>query len=518
MKTIFAFAWLFVLWACHTPPPAQDTPARVVAADYAQPFFADSARAENVKKAAAVVESLFRKYAAENNIPGLAYGVVVGDQLVIANGFGVASLSSQTPVTTQTLFRIASMSKSFTALAILRLRDEGKLQLTDPVEKYITAFSKLRYPTADSPRITIEHLMTMAAGFPEDNPWGDRQLADTDEELIHLLEAGLSFSNAPGIGYEYSNQGFASLGKIITEVSGQPYQQYIRAKILAPLGMHHAQWDYRQVPPENLALGYRWEDEQWKEEPLLADGSYGAMGGLICSVAEFARYLSLHMQAWPPRSGAESPVALRSTLREMHQLHNVSGVMNQYRNKPCPVVTGYGYGLGYRKDCRGITTLRHGGGLPGFGSEWRFYQEYGIGIVSLSNRTYAGLGNTNAQVLDTLIQLANLQPRQLPASPVLVQRQQEIVRALKQWQETDLDIFAENFFLDRSLVRWKADTQTWWAELGPVMAVTAVVPENQLRGTFAVEGTRKDLQVFFTLTPEREPRVQQLDVSLIDKP
>lgn len=518
MKTIFAFAWFFVLWACHTPPPAQDTPARAVAADYAQPFFADSARAENVQKAAAVVESLFRKYAAENNIPGLAYGVVVGDQLVIANGFGVASLSSQTPVTTQTLFRIASMSKSFTALAILRLRDEGKLQLTDPVENYLPAFSKLRYPTADSPRITIEHLMTMSAGFPEDNPWGDRQLADTDEELIRLLETGLSFSNAPGTVYEYSNLGFACLGKIITEVSGQPYQQYIRENILEPLQMHEAEWEYTRVPPEKVALGYRWEDGQWKEEPLLADGSYGAMGGLICSVEEFANYLSLHLQAWPPRSGAESQVAWRSSLREMHQLHKVGGVAGQYMGKPCAVVTGYGYGLGYRKDCRGITTLRHGGGLPGYGSEWRFYQEYGIGIVSLSNRTYAGLGNTNALVLDTLIQLARLKPRQLPPSPVLAQRQQEIVRAMQQWQETDLSIFAENFFLDRSLEHWKTDTQKWWSEMGSVIRITDVEPENQLRGTFTIEGEKKTMRIFFTLTPESEPRVQQVDVSFINKP
>ncbi len=518
MKTIFAFAWLFVLWACHTPPPAQDTPARVVAADYAQPFFADSARAENVKKAAAVVESLFRKYAAENNIPGLAYGVVVGDQLVIANGFGVASLSSQTPVTTQTLFRIASMSKSFTALAILRLRDEGKLQLTDPVEKHITAFSKLRYPTADSPPITIENLLTMSAGFPEDNPWGDRQLADTDEELIRLLETGLSFSNAPGTVYEYSNLGFASLGKIITEVAGQPYQQYIREKILDPLGMLHAKWEYTQVPREKLALGYRWEDEQWKEEPLLSDGSYGAMGGLICSVEDFSNYISFHLQAWPPRHDAESPVAQRSSVREMHQLHRVGAVAGQYRGQSCPTVTGYGYGLGYRQDCRGITTLRHGGGLPGFGSEWRIYPEYGIGIVSLSNRTYAGLGNTNAAALDTLIQLAQLKPRQLPVPAMLAQRQRELVQALQRWQDADLPIFAENFFLDRSLSHWKTDAQKWWDEVGPLKQIHAVVPENQLRGSFVVDGEKKKMRIFFTLTPEHEPRVQQVDVSLIDNP
>ena len=128
------------------------------------------------------------------------------------------------------------MTKSFTALAILQLRDAGKLRLDDSVHTYVPALKDVAYLTQDAPPITIRHLLTHAAGFPEDNPWGDRQLADSPDEFIELLEAGISFSNVPGVAYEYSNLGFTLLGTIITNVSGQPYQQYIRENILEPLG------------------------------------------------------------------------------------------------------------------------------------------------------------------------------------------------------------------------------------------------------------------------------------------
>jgi CubicO group peptidase (beta-lactamase class C family) len=107
------------------------------------------------------------------------------------------------------------MSKSFTAMAILKLRDEGKLNLDDPAYKYIPELKNLHYPTADAPHITIRHLLSHSAGFPEDNPWGDRQLADNDKDLMAFIGKQISFSNPPGIAYEYSNLGFALLGKII---------------------------------------------------------------------------------------------------------------------------------------------------------------------------------------------------------------------------------------------------------------------------------------------------------------
>jgi hypothetical protein len=191
---------------------------------------------------------------------------------------------------------------------------------------------------------------------------------------------------------------------------------------------------------------------------------------------------------------------------------------NKNRNgEPCPIVSGYGYGLGYRQDCNGTVTIRHGGGLPGYGSEWRFLPDYGIGIVSLSNLTYGGLGAANAKVLDTLIYLAKLKPRNLPPSRTLIQKQKEIVEVIQSWQNNKLGIFAENFFLDQSLDAWKQSSSKLLSESGKLMLVGPIVPENQLCGTFIIECEMKNIEVFFTLTPEHSPLIQQLDLTLLDK-
>ncbi len=488
--------------------------------DFKSAQFEGQDRLGKMKAAFPVIDKIFQDHFENNHFPGMAYGIVADGQLVHSNSFGIANISSNSLSTAQTAFRIASMSKSFTALSILKLRDEGKLNLHDPVSKYIPEMGKIARLTKDSPVITIEHLLTMSAGFPEDNPWGDRQLDDTDEELLGLIRQGISFSEAPGVTFEYSNLGFGMLGKIVSAVSGISYQQYINENILTPLGMKDSGWEYSEIPKEQLATGYRWEDEQWKEEPFLHDGAYGAMGGLICSVDNFSKYLQLHLSAWPPRNDEESPVIRRSSLREMHQLQRFGGLFPNNKTRSgelCPVISGYGYGLGYRRDCKDVVSIRHGGGLPGFGSEWRFFPDLGIGIVSLSNLTYGGMGSTNAKALDTLIYMASLKPRTLPVSTILKQRQNEIAELIQGWPEEKQNILAENFFLDQSLEAWKKTTSKILDESGRIIQVKEVIPENQLRGTFLIECEKKDIEVFFTLTPEHTPLLQQLDLSLQEK-
>ena len=215
-------------------------------------------------------------------------------------------MPAKAPVDADTVFRIASMTKSFTAISILKLRDEGKLSLDDPAERYVPEMAGLKYPTSDAPKITIRHLLSHAEGFPEDNPWGDRQLADTDEQLSQMLRGGIPFSNAPGLVYEYSNLGFAILGRIVTNVSKMPYTEYVTANILRPLGMTSTTLEPTTVPANRLAHGYRWEDEQWKDEPLLANGSFGSMGGMLTSVRDLSRYVGVFLSAWPPRDGPET--------------------------------------------------------------------------------------------------------------------------------------------------------------------------------------------------------------------
>jgi len=501
---------------CYQPASGQgNPPAASFNNAYKPPLFRDSSRLRKMAAAYPAIDKIYRDWAAKNHFPGLAYGIVADGQLIYSGNIGFTELSGKKPVRSNSLFRIASMTKSFTAMAILKLRDQGRLSLEDPVYKYIPEIRKMPRLTADAPAITIRNLMTHSAGFPEDNPWGDRQLANTDEELIRLIEKGVSFSNAPGVSYEYSNLGFALLGRIVSVVSGEPYQKYITKNILEPLGMRHTIWEYTQAPPDLLAHGYRWQNGKWDEEPLLHDGSYGAMGGLITSIDDFSRYVALHIAAWPPRSEEDKGPLKRSSLREMHQPHTFSNLNTSFRypdGRTCPIVNFYDYGLGWTRDCEGRVYVGHSGGLPGFGSQWRFMPEYGIGVIALANLTYAGLGTSNLAVLDTLIAIAGLQPRQLPPSDILDKRKDQLVQLLPEWSGAATSgIFAVNFFKDYSVDSLRKICKGLYEKAGRIKSVGSVQPENQMRGEFILEGEKADIHVFFTLTPENPPLIQQIN-------
>jgi CubicO group peptidase (beta-lactamase class C family) len=172
-------------------------------------------------------------------------------------------------------------------MAILKLRDQGKLHLDEPASKYVPELKGQKLVSQDGPEITIRHLMTHGAGFPEDNPWGDRQLGISDAAFSAMLKKGIQFSNNPGNTYEYSNMGFALLGRIIQHISKKSYQNYIQEEIWKPLGMKNTYWEYEKVPKGSLALGYRYINSEWVEQPMEHDGAYGAMGGMLTTIEDF---------------------------------------------------------------------------------------------------------------------------------------------------------------------------------------------------------------------------------------
>jgi CubicO group peptidase (beta-lactamase class C family) len=491
------------------------------AAQYAEPVFTDAQRLQKIQATIPLLDSLFTQYAMQRHFPGFAYGLIIDGKLVHTSTLGYTDISKQIRVTPQSVFRVASMSKSFTAMAILKLRDEGKLRLDDPASKYIPQMAKLKYLTNDAAPITVRHLLTHAAGFPEDNPWGDRQLADTDAELMKLIEGGVSFSNVPGVAYEYSNLGFALLGRIVTNVSGKPYQQYITENILKPLGMNNSYWEYTKVPAQQLAHGYRWINEQWREEALLHDGSYGAMGGLMSSIEDFAKYVALHMSATPPRNAKETRPVKRSSLREMQMPWNFGGLNANYRypnGRACAQASAYAYGLVWSKDCQGRVGVGHSGGLPGFGSQWSILPDYGIGIVSFANVTYAGTGGFNVRALDTIIALTGIKPREIPASAILNQRKEQLVKLLPGWNGAEKSgIFAENFFPDYPIDSLKKQAATLFAKAGKISGVGEMQAQNQLRGTFLLKGENNDIMIYFTLTPETPALIQEFRMAEVRK-
>jgi CubicO group peptidase (beta-lactamase class C family) len=451
-------------------------------------------------------------------VPGAAWGIIADGALAHTGAAGFRDLAAKAPVDADTVFRIASMTKSFTAMSILKLRDEGKLSLDDPAERYVPELKGLVYPTTDSPRITIRHLLSHAEGFPEDNPWGDRQLADSDQQLSQMLRGGIPFSNAPGIAYEYSNYGFAILGRIVSNVSKMRYADYVAANILRPLAMTSTTLEPSSVPAQRLAHGYRWEDARWKDEPLLSNGSFGSMGGMLTSVRDLSRYVSVFLSAWPPRDGPETAPIRRSSLRELQHLWSPAPAsVTRDRAAGGGVqlnVGGYGYGLRIAQNCSFKTIVSHGGGLPGFGTVMTWLPDYGIGIVAFGNLTYTGWSGVATKAFDVLVKKGDLRPRQPTPSPALIDARAKVSRLVAAWDDRLADsIAAENLFLDQTKDRRRSEIERLRAVVGACTTDSGFDSiENALRGQWTLKCERGNLQVAITLAPTMPPRVQLLDV------
>ena len=477
------------------------------------PRFEDPQRAAKLAGAFPAIDSLMRAFAARTRVPGLAYGIVVDGRLAHVGTVGVREIESGSPVDTATVFRIASMTKSFTALAVLQLRDAGRLALDDPVERHVPELAGLRYPTADAPKITIRHLLTHSAGFPEDNPWGDQQLAVTDAQMAALMRAGIPFSTAPGTAYEYSNYGFAILGRVVANVSGMPYPRYLAERVLAPLGMGSTTMEATAVPADRLAHGYRRQDDRWLDEPPLPDGAFGPMGGMLTSVGDLARWVGFLLDAWPPRDDAERPPLGRASAREMQQVARYNGA-TAVRDTAAGTVAlsagGYGYGLGVRQSCLFPVSVSHSGGLPGYGSLMRWLPEHGVGIVAMGNLTYTPWGGVVDEALGLLHRTGGLVPRAPQPAPVLVERREQVSRLVARWDDALADsVAAMNLYLDESKERRRAAVERLRTQAGgECRAEGPLVAENALRGAWRMRCRDGDLRVAITLAPTEPARVQ----------
>ena len=476
-------------------PLAAQAPARGAASFKAPPArFADPDRAAKLAATFPEIDRVFREYAEREHIPGAVWGIIVDGRLAHVGVTGYRDVAAKAPVDSSTVFRIASMTKSFTAMAIMKLRDEGKLSLDDPAEKWVPELRGLTYPTTDSPRITIRHLMSHAEGFPEDNPWGDQQLAESEESFSRMMRGGIPFSNAPGVAYEYSNYGFAILGRIVTRASGVPYRRYIQETILRPLGM------------TSTTL-----------EPQLPDGAFGAMGGMLTSTRDLGIYVARYLDAWPARDGADPGPVRRASLREMQQIHRPNAGATFFRgpNGPPQLASGgYGFGLGISGNCDFAHIVAHSGGLPGFGSLMRWLPEYGVGIIAFGNRTYTGWGGPTNEAFALMRRTGALEPREPQPSPALEARREAVTRLILKWDDALADSLASvNLFLDRSRDRRRAEIQALTAKVGPCRSATEWNEvENALRGSWTIPCERGALRVAITLAPTTPPRVQHLSV------
>lgn len=480
------------------------------------PHFTEADRRARVLERCPALAPIFQRHLEQHHIPGLAYGVIVDGELIFSHRMGVRNVASGASIDADTVFRIASMTKSFVALAVLQLRDQGRLRLDEAVATYVPEFADLVYPTTDSPPITVRHLLSMNSGWPQDDPWGDRQIYRTDAAMSDFYRAGVSWSNPPGVTFEYSNYGYMVLGRIITNVAGIGALDYITQQILQPLGMHATVWNAADVPPDRLALGYRWEDEQWQEEPLLpAGGDVAGFAGLFTSINDLARWVALFQSAWPARNDGEESPLRRSSLREMQQIWRTDEptvTLPALGARPQLVTSGYGYGLSMRHNGR-WESAGHGGGLPGFGSHMRWAPAYGVGVVALANLTYGRVTGSCIKALDLLIEASQVQPYARPVAPALAAARDGVLRLLAGWDDAlAATLFADNFFLDCDVAHWQQTFDQLRAQHGLLTPDGPFVVENWLRGSWRMVGEQGWCQIGFTMSPTVPPQIQELEI------
>ena len=503
MRAFNGLAALLLLGASE-PALAQATPAVAPAAT-------------TIELLAPAIDAHFRRFQEEAHVPGLVWGIVQDGRLVHLGAAGVQDLESRRPVRPDTLFRIASMSKAFTALAILRLRDEGRLSLEAPVETYVPELRGWRYPTADSPRIRVRDLLNHVGGFVTDDPWGDRQTPLREAEFTAMLRTGVPFTRPPQTAYEYSNFGFALLGRIITNVSGRPYADYIAEEIMRPLGMASTGYEVSLSPQQRRALGYRWENDAWAREPDMAHGAFGAMGGVQTSAQDYARWVAFLLSAWPPRDGAEQGPVRRATVRELAQGSNFPSLARRpgTSTDACPQAATYGMGMRIAVDCDAGLTLAHGGGYPGYGSYVLLLPDHGIGLFALTNRTYAG---PSGPVWDAAMELHRaglLRGRQVPVSDALAATYAAAGAIYRAGNLTSgRDRLAMNFLMDRSADNWARELARLKGEVGECQTGAPITATGALAGRFQWTCERGRLDGQLLLAPTDPPTIQALRLSV----
>ena len=307
-----------------------------------------------------------------------------------------------------------------------------------------------------------------------------------EADFTALLRAGVPFARAPGLRMEYSNLGYATLGRIVGNVSGERYQDYIRDRIMRPLGMTATTYDFAAADPARRVIGYRWQDNRWLREPDMADGAFGAMGGVVTSANDYAKWVGFLLSAWPARDGPEAGPVRRATIREIVTGANfVEGYMRNpdAGGAPCRQAVAYGMGWRVADDCDLGRVVSHSGGYPGYGSNVLLLPDKGVGIFAFASRTYAVASLPVLRAALALVKADALPNELLPVAPGLAAAY-EAARAV--WRTGDIAVapLAGNMLLDHDARAWAASIRAVHIEVGDCPATEPVRPVSSMEGRF----------------------------------
>lgn len=470
---------------------------------------------------ASLLDKHFSDFKIEKNISGIAYGLIKDGELIHSNGFGETVINSGKCPNQDSVFRIASMTKSFTAMAVLLLRDRGLLRLDDEITQYLPWTESMGIPESGHP-ITIRDLLTMNAGLPTDDPWGDRQESLAINTFDELVSQGLSFTRAPRMGFEYSNLGYALLGRIVSTVSGVDYLDFVTTQIHQPLGMSATTYQQANVAASQFVQGYAQFAAGLVPEPLTVPGAFSPMGGLLSSVADLSKWVAGFQAAWSPDSSnvaSQHPLQRwsRREMQEPHTLARTTASHDKLTDKVKSVTTSYAYGLMIDDDSILGRFVSHSGGYPGFGSHMRWHPQSGWAIVALGNHTYAPMVFAASEAL-TMIVRDFVAPKIVSESDVWLETAEamkKVEQLMRVWDEEIADQnFAENMDLDLP----RAERVAAIHEITSNDLTLVRVPDSLSSNTLAhakwlVSGESGLIELELLMSPTRPARIQTLKVA-----
>lgn len=489
--------------------------------------------------ALAQVDALFAARVDGRVAPSSVWGVFDRQGLVASGGHGDRG-DGRAP-DADTVYRIASCTKSVTAATLLTLVAEGAVALDDPITASVPAFAEVVLPSLDAPVPTLRMLLTMSGGLPTDDPWADRQESIDDEALDTVLRSGLLFDSVPGTRFAYSNTGYALLGRAIARAAGTPYTRAVTDRVLRPLGLADTVFSAADARGF-VVVGQRDDDGAWTPQPMTGPGAFSPIGGLFSTVRDLARW-ARHLASASTAAPEDGPVSPADRRAMQQAMRVVPPSVVPAARRP----TAYGFGLFVEQDDRTGEIVSHSGGYPGFSAHVRWSAEHGLGVVAFENATQAKVSVPAEQALDLLLAevldartatghpsgVGGTAPTPLVPETAGVQRTVEATHAardavtvlLRAWASEDVDdaraadlaaaVCTPNVPLDRPWVARRRALRQAVAAVGADLGAAPVderstVP-SQLRWWFP--GTAGRLRVEIRLAPLAAGLVQTLTIT-----
>lgn len=351
-----------------------------------------TAKAPDLRRGVEQVDALAAAEFAKDDVGGIIIGVVSGKELVWTKSYGYADVGRKLPATKDTVFRVGSITKQFTALMLLQLVEQGKVRLSDPVEKYLPEVGKLQNLFPGAPPITLFQLATHTSGLDRE-PDDERMLyikgpvSEWEKKLIATIPL-TSYIYEPGTRYSYSNIGYAILGAALGRAAGVPYVEYVRERILKPLGMADTSFTLDERMEAKRARGFLIENgkadaEEPERQEREGRGWRVPNGGLYSTLGDLARFVAFEM--------GEGPESVLGRKALENSFERVGFAFSDFT---------YGYGVGFQARRRGsLTALGHDGVLAGYQCSAWFDPKTRLGVITLTTRQEKFLGLRALEIL-----------------------------------------------------------------------------------------------------------------------